>query len=205
MSEIRPQVRSPRETALGRREQIIGAVAACVSEEGIAGVTLRKVAKRAGATTGMLTHYYQSKTALLMDASLAAERALRNRIMDRAGSRPGLDWITAYVEESLRPEQAGELPWSFRLEYWSYVAREDELAEHYASRASRLIGDIERSIEACIENGTFRKGLDTAAAASAVFALTNGLGVDKALQPDGEPGRRLAVFQVLLDGLKARP
>jgi hypothetical protein len=108
-----------------------------------------------------------------------------------------------FVEESLRPEEAGALPWSFWLEYWSYVVRDEELAEHYASRAARMVNDIERSIRACIEDGTFRKDLDAAAAAGAVFALTNGLGLEKALDHrNTEAGRREAAFQAMLKGFK---
>jgi TetR/AcrR family transcriptional repressor of bet genes len=189
-----------------RRQQILGAVAACVSEEGIAGVTLRKVAKRAGATTGMLTHYYQNKTALLKDASLSAERSLRNRILDRAGSGPSLDWLLTYIEESLQPEAPGSLPWTFWLEFWSYAAREPELARHYETRSRRQIAEIARSIQACIDAGIFRPGLKADDAATTIFALTNGLGVASALAQ--EPTKFSVVrgaIDAVLEGFRVPP
>ncbi len=191
---------------LDRREQIIGAVAACVSEEGIAGVTLRKVAKRAGATTGMLTHYYQNKMALLKDASLSAERALRNRVLDRAGPEPGLEWLLAFVDESLRVENAGALPWTFWLEYWSYAAREPELATHYKARAAHQVSELARCIAACVEDGTFRPDLAPQDAALALFSLTSGLGIDVALSPDDQgPGNRRRAAAIVLAGFLTEP
>jgi TetR/AcrR family transcriptional repressor of bet genes len=185
---------------LDRRAQIIGAVAACVSEEGVAGVTLRKVAKRAGATTGMLTHYYQNKTALLIDASLSAERSLRNRILDRAGPLPGLDWLYAYLEESLRQDAPGTLPWTFWLEYWSYAAREAELAEHYAVMSRRQTVEIGRSIRACVSDGTFQRELDSEAAAEAFLALVNGLGVRAGLTTQAAIEPSIAAARAVLEG-----
>lgn len=190
---------------LDRRAQIIGAVAACVSEEGIAGVTLRKVAKRAGATTGMLTHYYQNKTALLKDASLSAERSLRNRVLDRAGTKPGLEWLFAYLEESLRQDAPGTLPWTFWLEYWSYAARDSELAEHYVIMSRRQIAEIARSIKACIEDGTFRAGIDAEGASTSLFALTNGLGIHTGLSQAGTLGPSINAARELVEGFKPHP
>src|SRR5947207_3917925 len=115
---------------LNRRRQIIGAVASCASEEGIAGVTLRNVARRMGATTGMLMHYYESRTALLKDTSLAADRSLRDRILDRVGSQPGLAWLLAFFDESFTPSDPGALPWSFWLEYWAPAGKDPALRRH---------------------------------------------------------------------------
>lgn len=188
-----------------RRRQIIGVVAACVSEEGVGGVTMRKVAKRAGASTGMVTHYFSSKTELLRELSLEAERAMRNRIIDRVGTRPGLEWILTLIEESLAPADTTALPWAFWLEYWAAAARDPELAGHYASRLRRLRRDIARSVEACVREGTFRADLDIDLAAESLLTMINGYGLHSTLDHrDFAARKRLDLFTLALDGFRAR-
>ena len=49
-----------------RREIFAGAALRVIMRDGIAGLTVRAVAKEAGFTTGALTHYFHSKDQLLM-------------------------------------------------------------------------------------------------------------------------------------------
>ena len=57
---------------LERRRQIWKAVITCVSEDGIAGATIRKVAECAGVSTGMVTYYYPNKKELITATFAAA-------------------------------------------------------------------------------------------------------------------------------------
>ncbi len=183
---------------MDRREQIIGAVTSCAAEEGIAGVTLRNVARRIGATTGMLMHYYENRTALLKDISLASDRSLRARIADVAGTEPGLDWLIALFEESFATNN-GELPWTFWVEYWASAAKDEDLRRHSTRRAERLRREVERSIDACVEAGLFRQDLDIALAGRSVATFLNGVGVDLALELNdrGLDAARESYFELL--------
>ena len=50
-----------------RRRHILRVVATVVAEEGFTGATMRKIADRAGVSTGMLTYYYKNKREILVD------------------------------------------------------------------------------------------------------------------------------------------
>lgn len=186
-----------------RRRQIIGAVASCVSEEGMAAVTLRNIARRVGATTGMLTHYYGSRTALLKEASAVADHALRERVTSHPDARPGFGWLCALFEEAFNPTDPAALPWSFWLEYWASAERDTELGLHSLERLDALRRDVERCIRACIDDGTFRVDLEPRAAAQAVVAFLHGLGVEFAIRHQPVDARSRAAFRVLVDGFRA--
>ncbi len=96
-----------------RRLQIISAAASCASEKGMAAVTVRNIARRIGATTGVLTHYYENRTALLIDASAAANRTPRARIAGHARTQTRFGWLCAFFNESLDPSDPDALPWAF--------------------------------------------------------------------------------------------
>lgn len=187
-----------------RRRQIIGAVTSCVSEEGVAAVTLRNIARRVGATTGMLTHYYENRTALLIDASDTADRTLRARVAQRAEAQPGFSRLSAFFEESFDPTEPEALPWAFWIEYWASAERDAELGRHSISRLDALRRDVERCVRHCVEDGTFRHDLDVPVAAQTIVALLHGLGVELALRHAPLDPRSRAAFRSLLDGFRAR-
>ena len=51
-----------------RRQQIWDAVIDCITEGGVEGATIRKVADSVGGSTGMITHYFQSKKELVTES-----------------------------------------------------------------------------------------------------------------------------------------
>ncbi|TAJ20552.1 MAG: TetR family transcriptional regulator [Dehalococcoidia bacterium] len=191
------------EQPLDRRQQILGAVASCVSEEGMGAVTLRNVARRIGATTGMLTHYYANRTALLKDVATSAEAALHTRI----ARRPTLDqhdgWLCALFEESLAPSSPGTLPWGFWLEYWASAERDPELGKHSMERLDALRREVEDCVRAGIEDGTFRGDLDVRDAAQTIVAFMHGLGMELAVRHERLDTRTRGLFVTLLDGFRA--
>src|SRR4030095_4840204 len=73
-----------------RRELLAAAALRVIMRDGIAGLTVREVAKEAGFTTGALTHYFHSKDHLLIEASEHSARLGRDRMERAARTRPGL-------------------------------------------------------------------------------------------------------------------
>lgn len=187
-----------------RRLQIISAVASCASEEGMAAVTLRNIARRIGATTGMLTHYYENRTALLIDASTAADRTLLARVASHTEAQTGFGWLCVLFDESLEPSDPDALPWAFWLEYWASAERDPELGRHSRSRFEALRHELERCIQRCVQDGTFRHDLDVPVAAQAIVALMHGLGMELALRHAPLDACSRAAFYALLDGFRAR-
>jgi AcrR family transcriptional regulator len=62
-----------------RRQDVSAAVWRVLAAQGFGGLTLRAVAAEMGASTGLLTHYFPSKHALVMHALEVAEKRTRTR------------------------------------------------------------------------------------------------------------------------------
>lgn len=62
----RPRRGRPTGDHESRRAELLAAVSAVLAEDGAAGTSLRKVAVRAGCTTGTLTYYFRNKEGLLV-------------------------------------------------------------------------------------------------------------------------------------------
>ena len=66
MTDLRPKFR--REPATQRKEALIQAALALISEQGVAGATVRAIAKRADVTQGLIRHYFTTKEDLISAA-----------------------------------------------------------------------------------------------------------------------------------------
>ena len=60
-----------------RRDIFAAAALRVIMRAGVAGLTVREVAKEAGFTTGALTHYFTSKDHVLIEASIRRLARLR--------------------------------------------------------------------------------------------------------------------------------
>lgn len=120
-----------------RRQAMSEAVWRVVAERGMDGLTLRAVAAAAGCTTGMVTHYFRDKKALLAHARSLMHHRMADRVEALAAQ--------GTVHERLRSacEQALPLDDERRLEtvVWAHFqlsARTDPelLQQHAAAHAS---------------------------------------------------------------------
>lgn len=186
-----------------RRTQILGAMATCIAEDGIQGATMRRVAERANASTGMLTHYYNNKKELMVDTLIAAQEHSAERINEIAGASTGVRRLEAVMKVQLARDTEA-LPWSFWLEYWAMATRDYDLREQHIEHLQQLKLDIQRSVEAGISEGTLRQDLDPTETADMILALITGLGVNIAVDAPGSTASQATVIGSLLIGLLQR-
>jgi AcrR family transcriptional regulator len=156
-----------------RRRELIRVMAELVAEEGIDGATIRKVAKRAGVSTGMVSHYFPAKRDLIMAVHASAGDEFRRRVDALAGQEPGPERLRTMLSSALS-EEVRTLPSSFWLEYVAEASRDDELARYYTERFNRNNGVLKRSVENGVEKGEFRDDVDLNAVADILQALLFG-------------------------------
>ncbi|MEU2913480.1 TetR/AcrR family transcriptional regulator [Streptomyces massasporeus] len=120
-----------------RREAISQAVWRVVSDSGLEGLTLRAVAASAGCTTGMVTHYFADKKALLAHARTEMHRRMAARIDTLPVGESARDRLYAVAEQALPLDAERHL----EAVVWSQFllsTRNDPalLAEHIRSHSS---------------------------------------------------------------------
>jgi TetR/AcrR family transcriptional regulator, transcriptional repressor of bet genes len=167
----------------GHQERLSAATWAVLAEEGLAGLTVRAVAERAGCTTGLVMHTFPDKRALLRHARELLHRRTAERA-DRAeaGSAHPRDRLRAVLEQAaaLTPEKLEEARvW---LGFSAAAVADPELADLHArhhrvfqDRVARLVGQVAPDRDAG------RRG----ATARALVAMTEGLSTLAALDPAG--------------------
>jgi AcrR family transcriptional regulator len=83
-----------------RRAEIVMAAFGLLAEGGAEAATMRRVATAAGATTGRVTHYFESRVELLVAALIEVDRRRHQRIAAHDGLEPA-DRLRAVLEERL--------------------------------------------------------------------------------------------------------
>lgn len=168
-----------------RRSEISRAVWQVVRDNGLEGLTLRAVAAAAECTTGMVTHYFRDKKALVAHARQVMHRRMARRIDSMPLPGTARDRLYAVAEQALPLDEERWLEavvWSqFQL---STRTDPELLHEHAVSHASwvRRLGELVDSALATAPDPTVAGGR-----VRALVACLDGLALNAVTNPDAYP------------------
>jgi AcrR family transcriptional regulator len=172
-----------------RRRDVSQAVWDVLAAGGFGGLTLRAVAARMGASTGLLTHYFPSKKALLRHAvEVALEHSRARDRMPAEGD--GLPALRAALLDvlPLTPERtAMNRVW---VSFWDAALGDDELAAAELRRYERWRGTLRPHVEAALRLGQLPRDIDTDDVVATAAAFAHGLVVQALFDPARFPPPR---------------
>jgi AcrR family transcriptional regulator len=176
---------APRRLEGDKAQRIIAAMRSSVGRRGAAGSTFDHVAREAGVSRGLLHYYFGSKERLLVEV-VRHDCEVRNRNMDERLAQAStldeiLDALVVGLNEFLEDEAGGQ---AVIYEMLSASRHSEEiraeLAELYRQWRERLSGWL-RIKE---RDGVIRLQAEPEAAASILFALADGFGIQSLSDPD---------------------
>jgi AcrR family transcriptional regulator len=186
-------------TEATRRDEIIAALVRTVVDEGIDGLTVKKVAERAGVSPALVMYYFTNKDEMIIAAWTAAVDRLTSRIHEGAADPEGAQKLHDMFRVNFVDRDPGAPPWGFWLNLWAKASGTPELrARHEAGSEQRRQGFI-AIVETAIERGEMRPDIDATLMGDLVYALLYGLAVKVTL--DGaqvSEQRALQIFDLLL-------
>lgn len=152
------------------RDAIIHAAETIFTEEGEAGLSMRRIAERIDYSPAALYKYFDSKEALFREIRESFFERLHDRMKAVSevvddGPMLGTACIRAYVETGL------EQPGHYKLAFSSFPDLDDHPEETHAYAAAEFLNQM---ITQSMERGWFRP-LDLKLAAKSVWAATHGL------------------------------
>ncbi|WP_033212710.1 TetR/AcrR family transcriptional regulator [Kitasatospora phosalacinea] len=186
-----------------RRRDVSEAVWRVLAERGFGGLTLRAVAAELGASTGLLTHYFPSKRALVAHALEVLDRQAAERrrpATEAAGAARGLVALRAALLDVLPLDEEGDAGNRIRVGSWDAALGDAELTAGHAERyrrARRGMAELCAEAQELGELPASRPADDLAAGAQS-FVL--GLVVQALFAPGEFPPERQ---RALLDGFLA--
>ena len=173
-----------------RRKELRQAAFAVLQREGIAGATLEKVAAHAGASKGIVLHYFRNKQELFEHAMREANAVLRDAVIARLRrAQTPIERLDAVIEGNFEPHLFQPSICHAWLSLCAEVPRDATLARIQQVLHARMRSNLLSGLRGLASPA------DVDDIALGVTALIDGLWLRLGLQP-GSVSREQAVRQV---------
>jgi len=167
-----------------RREQIVRATIRCLAREGYSGLTMKKVARLAGVSPGILHYYFADKRAILV-AALETVTADLDRRVATAQARSGRDpraRLRALVHACLESSVDARDVWIVFVEFWSEMMHDAGLRAINAGLYGRMRRLIGRPVAEAVRARRFRR-VRPIEAAAVILGLLDGVSLQLTFDP----------------------
>ncbi len=177
------------------RERILEAACDLIAEDGIDEVRIARVARRAGASTALVHHYFSTREELLEQALLHSfDRVADERFgAESPSDETATEQLARVIDESLPlPGVQVEEEWVLWVELWLRAVRDPSLRPVAHSLYGRYRAWVAAAIRAGVESGEFA-AVDPGPLADRAVALLDGFGLRAVLgdpRIDAERARR---------------
>jgi AcrR family transcriptional regulator len=172
-----------------RRRDVSEAVWRVLAAHGFGGLTLRAVAAEMGASTGLLTHYFPSKQALVLHALEVAQEQSTSRVHRRTGGKGlrGLRNALLDVMPSTPELTAVNRVW---VSFWDAALADPSLGAAEAQRYERWRGMLRPHVEDAVTLGQLPSNVDVDDVVAIAAAFGHGLVVQALFDPGRFPPKR---------------
>jgi len=163
-----------------RRQSLIAACARVLAREGAAGTSVRVIAREAGVSPGLITHYFTGIEALIAATYADVDQTVR-AAMEVAVAAAGTDpraRLDAFVTASFAPPIADRALLATWIAFWSLVSARADIARQHDDQYAAYRARLTEMLDAC---GVAPDRLRLAAITLA--AVVDGLWLELCLSP----------------------
>ncbi len=186
-----------------RRADLVEATIACLAEHGHAGVSVRRIATRAGVSAGLVNHHFDGIESLVAAAYEEMSDMVLGRVLARvAEETEPRRRLSAYFHATFSEDLLDPSLLRVWVVFWSMLPH----AEPLRVIQRRAWADYRRSLEAvigdCVPAGV---GLDVARLSLGLAALMDGLWLQWGLDPQSyRPQDAIELCEELVEDALAR-
>jgi AcrR family transcriptional regulator len=179
-----------------KRKELLGAAISVIAQDGFAGASLRKVAERAGCSTGTVTYYFANKEEMMagvienqFDVFDAMLRGDDKGADIRGGFKRWLDSLSA----------TGPVEWVATFQLLAHARHEPALAAVYQRRYARYRDVFSAMLAKGQRQGTIRKDIPADLLADQLSAMGDGWMMWFPIEPERfQPGRVKALLDATM-------
>jgi AcrR family transcriptional regulator len=168
-----------------RRRELVELTAREIARSGLDHLTLRDVARSGGWSTGMVSHYFRDKRALL-EATFRSRAEHAGRLAQTlvaAGHRP----LEAFVEAVLPLDEDRLLNWQVWLAFWGQAIGDPELSAAQQERHDSFQRDLVSALGDELTAGRLRSDLDLQHEALRMIMVVDGIALQVVFSPERWP------------------
>ena len=155
-----------------------------IAERGLSGLSLRALARRVGATTGLVTHYYLDRAELVDAALQHARDEMADRFLRLPADSPLVDVLASFLPIDDRVATS----WRVWLSVRSGALADPELADFHHHMYDEWGAELRRRLGPALDAGPGRHPLPWAV--DHVMAVIDGIALRATLDRDAWPAER---------------
>lgn len=167
-----------------RREEVVDAARRVILREGIDAATTRAIAREAGYSNGVLTHYFADKDEILLSALRSSHRHIVRRLKGKLAGRTGLSALRELLVDNLPLDGERAAETALEVGFWGRSLAGGTLLDAQREEAAELRYLVRTLLGASAEAGEIATGDDLDEVAERLLALVDGLSVRRMLYPD---------------------
>jgi AcrR family transcriptional regulator len=200
MDRLMSDARSVR--ARLRLEEVDEAARRVIARKGLASATMRDISREGGFTTGLLTHYFPDKEALIVGVFSSASDEWIERVRSAMSeAKNAQERLGVAVTLGIPGDPEDRRNWRLWSEMWSYACGNPTFAEHVIATDALWEQELEGVLKAAIAEELLPKKLDVRAQARVLARLVDGLGVRSVLSQQWDDSRELLIAHLAAIGL----
>jgi AcrR family transcriptional regulator len=186
---VRAETRSEQ-----RRREVAEAACRVILRKGLERTTVRDISREGGFTSGVLTHHFPDKQAVIVGAFMSASERYEAYVREAlARAESSEDLLRTLVGVSIPNDEARRAEWRLWSEMWTYAGHDVAFAEQLVvtdARWEKLIAEV---LEHARDSGLLRTDLDVATHAGILARLIDGACLRAWLSGDWVKARRQVV------------
>ena len=200
---LAPGAGRPRGNHDARRQEVVEATWRVIHQLGIDKASLRAIAREAGFTTGVITHYFADKEELLAFAVASIFDWIRERTDGLAEAEDPIAALRDLYEAALPVDDARRLQWSVWLAFLSRARHTPAYAKAILSWHSEFRGRLEELMARGRATGVIRRDVPAAVLADQFNAALDGLALMAPFERDRFPPEYLReLMELAIDNLR---
>ncbi len=167
-----------------RRMEVVAAAWRVIAREGLDRTSMRAIAQELGASTGVVTHYFRDKDALIL---FALERVFESVLAEMNAVKtvpPGLERLEQMICLALPLERSDQADWQVWLAFLGYSIGREHLVLAHRKRYEVLRQIISQALMDLRTANLIRSDLDVMLEANALIALVDGIGTGVVICPE---------------------
>ncbi|GAA2877167.1 hypothetical protein GCM10010517_38510 [Streptosporangium fragile] len=167
-----------------RRAEVVEAARRIILREGIEAATTRAIAREAGYSNGVLTHYFADKDDIMLSALRSSHRRIVERLRGKLTGRTGLDALRELLLDNLPLDEERAQESRLEIGFWGRALTGPAMLQAQRAEAGELRYLVRSLLGAAADAGEIGTAEDLDDVADRLLALVDGLSVHRLLYPD---------------------
>lgn len=166
-----------------RRRDVVTAATRVILRDGIDAATSRAIAREAGLSNGVLSHYFTDKDTILLSALRQSHARIRDRILSKVAGLEGLAALREVLLDNLPLDAERDGETRLEVSFWSRSLASPDLAAVQRAEADDLRSAVRALLARAADAGEIRADADLDDTTEHLLALVDGLSLHLLLYP----------------------